>query len=250
MALTLLPLIAGLSGAVGSNRGDQGSVQGPSTSQSVVDCSFTESAYAVPLCDGVRHAVPLDDMIRAAVIGLLDWSAPSAIVRRVRAVIVNPVERCAFWLRPHVPKEACEVAAPFSAHRNTSPAVKTPRLLLRLVNTSTLSVGPGGVFPCPRLPMTEVGLSRSLSLQAATTSCVATSEAPPTDSYRAATHATALPHRPCQAGTFLGPSAAENRKPSEVLSGDIRAHPHVVDCMPHITIKAIPYANMEVLFWR
>ncbi len=65
-------------------------------------------------------------MITATVPDLFFLSGPSAVGLRVRAIVVDAINRVAsavFWFRPHIFVELNEVVTPFAAHRYASCAI-------------------------------------------------------------------------------------------------------------------------------
>lgn len=83
---------------------------------------------------------------RASILVLLQARRPSAILRRVRAVVVDAINgQIGGWARPHVAIERLEAGGPRVADRYTSPAVALEVLALR-VKATVLNASPNPVF--------------------------------------------------------------------------------------------------------
>ncbi len=81
----------------------------------------------------------------ATIPSLLVLCSPSAIGRLVIAVIVDAVNRHAFWARSHVGNKLSEAVLPFVAHGNPAPAVVWIPLVA-LVKAARFHVRPDAVF--------------------------------------------------------------------------------------------------------
>lgn len=71
--------------------------------------------------------------------------SPSAILRRVGTSVVDSIQRCAVWARPHVGSERVEVVAPASANRDALSAVPFVARISR-VQATLLHTLPRRVF--------------------------------------------------------------------------------------------------------
>jgi hypothetical protein len=60
---------------------------------------------------------------RTAIDRLLAWCCPSAVVRRVRSVVVDAIDRVSFWAWSHIGKELRKVINPLRTDRNPARAV-------------------------------------------------------------------------------------------------------------------------------
>lgn len=76
-----------------------------------------------PTDQGLRDTVVLDQVGGASVPHLVAPSSPPTIRRRVRAVVVYPLNRVAGGTGAHVSQELGEVVSPFGAHRDAASAV-------------------------------------------------------------------------------------------------------------------------------
>src|ERR1041384_5491599 len=85
---------------------------------------------------------------------------PSAVPRRIRAIVIYSSERAAMRGNPHVSEERLERILPLLTDRNTSLAVVTVKTVVR-VQTSLLHAIPDPVFSKP------LHASHSQSLRAA-----------------------------------------------------------------------------------
>lgn len=75
-------------------------------------------------------------VVRAFISGLLFWRGPSAILWRVIAIVVDPINRVLLgWLRPHVLQKRLERVAPASAYGDASSAITRIRLTRDLITT-------------------------------------------------------------------------------------------------------------------
>lgn len=90
-------------------------------------------------------AVVRDHNVATSVLGLLSRCRPSAITRRVWAVIVDAIQRTPFRTWPHIAEEASEVIAPLVAHRDAAAAPTLEPLQLS-IEAAFVGVLPRSVF--------------------------------------------------------------------------------------------------------
>lgn len=99
-----------------------------------------------PLRDGSPFAVHLQHATGSAVVCLVNVGDPSAIVRRVMAVVIGAVDAVLRGgPRPHVSKKRGEALAPLVAHGDTASAVVGKGALIRVV-AAAFDRRPGAVF--------------------------------------------------------------------------------------------------------
>lgn len=82
-----------------------------------------------PLRQRLRDAVDGDPAIRSRVVVLLGVCAPCAVIGRVRAVVVQAVQRLSIWATSHVCEKGIERVTPPFAHGDASGSV--PLISLR-----------------------------------------------------------------------------------------------------------------------
>jgi hypothetical protein len=84
-----------------------------------------------------------------AIARLLQPRGPSAIPRRIWAIVVDAVNRMPWrWLRSHIAKKRLEAIEPFCGHVDTPRAVSTEAGILRIAAT-LFRRAPRDVFGCP-----------------------------------------------------------------------------------------------------
>lgn len=147
-----------------------------------------------------KHPDALRRLRVAAFIPLLLGSrGPSAVIRRVGAVVVDAVQRMiGRWASPHVLQERLVGRAPLVTDANTTPAITRIPLVARIV-TAVPHIDPRLIFarPCASSGITVRGLSGAsfLAMVATATDCLSSSQgASGDDPFRAAL-ATAAPMR-------------------------------------------------------
>lgn len=104
----------------------------------------------------------------ALVFGLLFLGRPATICRFVVAVVVDTIDRCALWARPHVREEIGERLSPSIANSDTSASIIfIPRSFW--VMAAFLRRLPGIVFPASCHPVNSFCVPSDFVLQASTT---------------------------------------------------------------------------------
>ena len=136
------------------------------------------------LCGPVNQqhglTVKRDEYSIATVARLLRLSGPAAVLRRVRAVVVDPVYRVfRGWFAAHVRQERREVIAPSVTHADTAPSIGRVGVVGHPVATRNY-FAPHVVFtgPTPAVsPACDSGaFSGSLALKASTTFDISVSQ--------------------------------------------------------------------------
>lgn len=128
-----------------------------------------------PVAQWLRHSV-MGSEARISPVGVLHSPrGPSAIVRRIRTVVVDAVDR----VRPrragaHIPEEGAERGRPFWTHGNAAAAVATV-MLVRGVQAPNDDATPGSIFgrtavgaTLPRVTVDQVRFPSSIALQTST----------------------------------------------------------------------------------
>lgn len=96
----------------------------PAATQALPDQSVVSAEPSRPVLLRERFSTIRDWRTKALVFGLLDTCGPPTVLTRIRAVVVNAINRMsARWSRPHIGKEGLKGFPPFRRHGNTSAAV-------------------------------------------------------------------------------------------------------------------------------
>lgn len=141
----------------------------PSTSNPIHQCSNWKHHVSGPLGNTLGSIVVGEEMIASPVLGLLTARGPSAIIRRVRSVVVNAIQGVTpRRSRPHISQKGCEVNAPSFAHDNAAPAVIRERSV-SVTKAAPLRSSPRRVFGRTALAVRGVVRCCLLSIQTAAT---------------------------------------------------------------------------------
>ena len=142
---------------------------GPSSVQSLPDGGWGDVEFSLPLRDA--ESLPLvSNLSRSScVVPLRRAISPSAIVRLVVSVIINPIQRIARWARTHVLEESSKAVLPSFAHGNSSQAVVTG-IVTGAVRRSPFGIEPRLVFPGFRHSMGRGSFNSLFNFEASTTS--------------------------------------------------------------------------------
>lgn len=89
---------------------------------------------------------------RSAIIGLLFTGAPLAILRRIRAIVIDAFDSQSFRRQTHIVKKGFKTITPAVAHNDTSSAVIGIRRII-LVVTSAYQMSPSVIKTCTALSM-------------------------------------------------------------------------------------------------
>jgi len=104
----------------------KGQLNGPSLSNSVVDCLPADSEFPSPLRKGQLNPVLLIESASARIAHLSLRFGPLAVVLAIRNVVIFSINRMfGRWAFAHVIKEALEVQ-PFVANGNSASSVSLP----------------------------------------------------------------------------------------------------------------------------
>lgn len=128
----------------------------PSSIQSSSDQCAGKSCFLAPLRDSLRSAIAFYVAITTTVIQLHIVSGPAAILRRIWAIYVNPINRVLTrWSLSHVRQEVHKRFTPALAHINTSASIAFIGWALRIL-TSSAHVRPRNIFACLRKAVSSV----------------------------------------------------------------------------------------------
>jgi hypothetical protein len=152
---------------------------------------------ARPLGKRLRFSTKRNPTGHAFIEGLLPASSPPAILRAVRAVVVNPVKRHAKWARPHVRQKGAEVS-PARAIADASPAI-VQEVRAAGVIAALFHACPDRELSRAGEPVPTIRVARALALQTPARQRVAGSQVG-------------------SAGDYLGPALAST-PPSRVAVG-------------------------------
>lgn len=120
--------------------------------------------------------LPLDFVRVAAIRALCPVVRPSAVVRFVRAIAINPVKALARWASTHVCDEVLKAITPEITHDDaTSPVVLIPRIVS--VVASALGVRPSVILFRPRHAVRTSPFAGDLAPQTPTASRLSVSKA-------------------------------------------------------------------------
>ena len=151
----------------------QGALNGPSGIETLANL---QSQSPFPFCDGQRVAVEGDFARRARVNALFSLCGPSAVVRRVVAIVVDAVKTVQIaaatviggvaWLGSNVGIERGERSHPPIADHNSTPAVVFPCRIIR-ISAFLFNAEPDRVFGRISESMRTLQRSGSLASQTA-----------------------------------------------------------------------------------
>lgn len=162
-----------------------------------------------------------NQMVITFVVRLFNVVGPTAILRRVGAVVVNALDGMLNgWPLPHVGIEVLERVEPAVAHDNATATIARIGWNVR-ISASGLDMCPTAVLR--RLDHAVRGVSHtdSLPLQAAAALSVTVSKMPATGNYLVSTIASAFPH----GATFGRMGISKHRKPTVSLPSHVN-HVH------------------------
>lgn len=107
-----------------AKRSRQGGLNAPATLQAKADHARSGSDVLRPFARGSGSSVERDGGVGARVLALFASCGPAAIVRRVRAVVVDALNRVLVgWSWPHIGQKSLKAIEPSSAHGDASAAV-------------------------------------------------------------------------------------------------------------------------------
>jgi hypothetical protein len=148
--------------------GRQGTLGRPAALEPFEDYQAADLRLLSPRGEGSAFAAPFNVVVTARVAGLFFLGRPTAILRRVRTVVVDALNRLAWLTRPHVEIERHEVVKPTFAHGDPAPAVVGVRLVFRVV-AALLNAAPALVLRSPTPAVCQRSRESVLILPAPTT---------------------------------------------------------------------------------
>ncbi len=105
----------------------------PTAAQTFMECGLPDVASLSPFRHRQRLIADGAATVHARIAMLLSHRRPATIARRIRAVIVDAIQRTARRARPHVGIEPREARAPFVGHRDAPAAVVVEIVIARIV---------------------------------------------------------------------------------------------------------------------
>lgn len=142
---------------------------GPAFLVATLQHRVIKSKLIGPIWQRLRLATPFDSNGLPAISDLLRARRPSAILWRVRPVVIYSVKASVLRALTHISKKVQEVLSPSVAHDDASPAVVFVRCVRRGVASSFRGC-PGlpciRVSPCPRVPVSRPRFSYPLTSKA------------------------------------------------------------------------------------
>lgn len=131
----------------------QGLACRPSARQSAIDLIPRQASSDSPLWDRQRLALPRQDASRSSTSTTSDlfvWRGPSTVLRRIRAIVVDTINRVTCRrFRSHIREEVSEGRTPPFTDDNTSAAISVKSLVAWVFATLD-HVHPRVVFRCVR----------------------------------------------------------------------------------------------------
>lgn len=204
-----------------SRRSGQGFVNCPTLRQSRNDRSTRDTCAPGPILDAHGLAIHGEKARFARVQNLLSARSPSAVVRRIRAVVVDAVDRMVLrWPRTHVGKKVSERVAPTFADENASASVVGIGDVVPVVAASVHG-HPRQMFRRVCQTVRSRGANKSLAPKAATTPRSLSEFCSP-DLGLCPTIALAQPEQ-----LAVDRSAAQRNESAEALSGYVFSRTHL-----------------------
>lgn len=164
----------------------------PSAAKPDANRLVPDSKLRCPLSKRHSDAVECQSMVMAGVVGLFKAVSPSAVVGRVRAVVVAAIKCVSGRAAAHVFAERGEVVQPVFAHHNASGSVVSEMLVLRVV-APVLCRNPRAVLAGTVLPMRRAAGDQFFDSQASATTGVASAKRVRRDVCQAPAIASAFP---------------------------------------------------------
>lgn len=130
--------------------------------QAFPQCCDVDSCIPRNLCVRSHAPAPHKAHVDSCVVALLNSGCPSAIIKRVRSVIVREAINGMFWrARSHVGQERREIVVPSLAYCDSSASVV---VVLRMASAKAAGahVLPRGIFTCPASSAASAMLERQL----------------------------------------------------------------------------------------
>lgn len=153
-----------------ADRFGESALNRPSVTQSITDGLSRYPKTTAPLRNRHRLTTIGEVVILSCVAVLLRDCRPTAILRRVRSVIIDTVYRASVRTLAHVGKEAGERLAPSGTDGNATRPISLVRFVARgVASRNHLAISVPQVMS--RVPMRRVVFSRCIGAQAAAASC-------------------------------------------------------------------------------
>lgn len=214
---------------VPARRRRQCRTNGPSERKAFPQRTDADTDFARPFRDGQRAPVVSQPHVAASISGLLALCSPAAILRRVRPVVVDPVQCVADgWTRPHVGQKRLKGLAPSVAHGDAASSIPEIAGIAR-IQTTPFCGRPRQVFRRSNHAVSEESHLADVPVQTSTTA----SRLNEPSQYRrlhdlhAPAVAMAPPH---SAGMSDGPKEFGCNQSPEALTGKIWHRPLVLVC--------------------
>lgn len=220
----------------------------PAEAEPLSDCSNGNPMGFGPLGQALGLPVYRDVSVLGCVSGLFGSSGPSAIVRRVSAIVVDALDGLTGWALAHVGQKSFKVK-PFVADAN-APGPVSVKALAFGVAASINHVLPGQKFSSSPSPL---GLSMSGDLvyvKASAAASIAPFQGRAVWACCAATVAKAFPSDLAVLGALCG--HGDNHQSSESVSGEIQGLHFASMCasMMRLTSSAIEIPRRLASFFR
>jgi hypothetical protein len=171
----------------------QCSLDTPSALKPYLHHVVTESCFSSPFSQDQRSAVESNPVAPATVPALLRVQRPSAVPRRVRAIVVHPFDgMLRTWPPPHVRNKVLKRVPPPLANRDPATPIVGETLVVR-IGASVAHRVPDAVFWRVRQPVCQVPRCRCFRHQAAARLRIAARQVAGNHSYLVSTIAAAKP---------------------------------------------------------
>ena len=105
-------------------------LDGPATLETAADRFLSNTDLLSPSSERLSSPVELDDVVRPTVPSLGRAIRPAAVLGRIRAVVIDPVEGASNRARTHIGAEVLEGLTPPIANRDPAPAVICERAVV------------------------------------------------------------------------------------------------------------------------
>lgn len=188
----------------------------PPSGNTIFHRAWLEAHDAFPLGNGAPFSVELKDVIDARVVRLSQERCPSTVLRRVRPVDIDPIERETVRTQSHVREKGVEGLTPSLAHGDSALAVVGGLGNARIV-AAGLCGAPRAVFPCPARAVFQLTIARCFAQQTSATVRQADSQRLSNYGFRVATRAATYPCG-ARSKTFMFRRSGDDRQTPEHLS--------------------------------
>lgn len=138
----------------------QGILNGPAA---IVDARCNrcrrQPRFFSPACECLNASECIYKAIRLSIVGSFFSRCPMTISWRIRAIVINSLQRAFFWARTHVRKKVLKRELPTATHFDASSTVATPRWVFA-ISTATTNINPCVPLRCVALAVLQVALLR------------------------------------------------------------------------------------------